>query len=292
MLAFSHGSPLTLVTQRRIEAQPFEPAEFDGFYQNPITQEAVEMMSEARYIVHRIEDRYQICDSEQVTVEMKYTVDGELKAFPVELHDLSRYGAKLCISCGTALEGEFELTVELPEADLGITTAATLQWIRPHSDGQWWVGCSFADQIDKEILEELAIDGHLERRYETRSDVSVPFTARRELTPAGIPVRVVDISKGGFCLVASQEFESGERLLLEIDRGQEVEILLSARAKWCRKVGTEYWVGCEFLTHDGFAALRPFTERKAKTLLLRPTSFWIWVATAASVLWYVWNYVP
>ena len=54
------------------------------------------MKSEARYIVHRIEDRYQICDTEQVTVEMKCTVDGELKAYPVELHDLSRTGAKLC----------------------------------------------------------------------------------------------------------------------------------------------------------------------------------------------------
>jgi hypothetical protein len=254
-------------------------------------------MSEKQTYVHRREDRYSVKQPGEISIAIvvQNEDDDASESYPGELHDFSTSGAKLHVSSRLPTKSEFVLKLEIPAAETKLELKSVVRWMRPRGDGTWWIGCVFPEQIDESVVEGMCTAGYLERRRAIRSGVEASFQTRWENTQGGLPTQMIDASDGGFCLVVSQKFEPGERLMLETTVDGEVQSLLCARAKWVKKRENDYLLGCEFINRSGYSALQPFinsetAEAEVPEETEKRGSRWIWwgagsAASAAAMIW-------
>ena len=99
-------------------------------------------------------------------------------------------------------------------------------------------------------------------------------------------------SDSGFCFVGSQDFQPGERLMLQLVKDGDVQSLLCARTKWVKKRGNDYVLGCEFIHRSGHNSLQPFIKVKpavesAPEKIEKRRYDWVWwsAGSAAAMIW-------
>ena len=232
--------------------------------------------------------RYTVPQGGVVTVHV--ILEGE-DPVDAQVVDLTLGGAKLLMSTQLTINQSLELRINLPCDETSIRVSAKVCWTRPLGEEQWWIGCYFDPPIPDSAIESLSVSGYLERRRFDRFETSIEARARWELSQISVPVTIINVSAGGFCARTEETGEPGQRMLIEIDRGDQGTLVIPAKLHWRRKIDDGYHLGCAFITKDGFGLLQYIArppEDPDEDGLLRPlcTRRWTWMGLLFSLLWF------
>ncbi|MCA9168665.1 MAG: PilZ domain-containing protein [Planctomycetales bacterium] len=213
----------------------------------------------------------------------------QVQSFAGQLADLSLSGVKISIDGKLEMGQEVKLLIQVPSMNFELERRAVARWQQPRDATTWWTGCQLLEPFDATIVEELAAAHVLNRRRDPRYTVDAPAQARWELSDQFVDVKLINFSKGGFCVIFPAPLEgASERLMLQVElNGKESQI--PARVMWQGPSPEGFAVGCAFVSIDGFLKLRDYAEpeqlRKKRTFRHRPRRpLSKWVAIALLVL--------
>lgn len=117
------------------------------------------------------------------------------------------------------------------------------------------VTCELDEPLSEASVQRLVDGGHLDRRHTDRRPVAIDACARSELNSAALPIRVVDLSKGGCCLRSTTEVPIQHRIELfswDEDVGARGVVV---SVKWIRPDKEGFLLGCRFARADGYSLL-------------------------------------
>ena len=180
--------------------------------------------------------------------------------------DISFSGAKLELSSAVAPKSELEIAIN----DSTEGQKAYACWSRPAPSGAWWVGCRFEEKLPLTLIDGLAEDGVIDRRQDERRLMSVDGNARFELEAKERPVRLVNMSQGGFSLITATDPGDSKRLMFTAPgrRGHQ-PVNVTARIAWSKPVAEGFQIGCQFSTHNGYQKMHEALLLPKKSVLRR-----------------------
>ena len=86
---------------------------------------------------------------------------------------------------------------------------------------------------------------------------------------------VLNLSAGGVCLLSQDPGEPGERVLLELEREDAPQVLVTSKVRWQVSTDDGYVLGCEFLDKNGYTALLDIAGREEPTATDKPAPGWL-----------------
>jgi Tfp pilus assembly protein PilZ len=224
---------------------------------------------------HRSEGRYHIT-SNAIRVTVTYTDEaGERHECRGELFDLSPRGVRASLDGCLQRGQKAQLKLEVTAQSVSIDIDAYIRWQHPRDAVTWWTGCELEQPFEADFIEKLAAAKVLNRRRDARYETDKQVQVRSELSSSIHEARLVNYSKGGFCLVFKEQVEFPHHRLMLTISGDDQPRTIPARVKWARPVGDAYGIGCSFSDLDGFVHLRDFVEPLARRRVLqivRPTN--------------------
>lgn len=177
--------------------------------------------------------------------------------------DISFSGAKIKVKSAVAPKSEIDVAIE----GTNETRKAQVCWSRPAPGGAWWVGCRFEEKLPLEVIDGLANEGYLDRRQDDRRLMSVAGTARYELGSEQHDVQLVNMSVGGFSLVADDDPGESGRLMLTVRGRGGKPTTVPARIAWSKEIHGGYQMGCQFATRDSYQRLHQALVKPRKSVL-------------------------
>ncbi len=216
-------------------------------------------MNSQEFVNRREHRRFEVrpeCQ-DRLTATISAHDSGEVLAGIVS--DLSLAGTKLLAELPIAVATPVQIV--LTSGQDRAVVAGVVRWATRGVQGKWSLGCLFDRNIDTGFFNGLAINGILERRRHPRQQVMVAASARRELGSRDlIPIRIVDYSDGGLCLLSQQGFAPGDRMLIAIATSEQTTSQIVARSEWIEKLQHSHRIGCSFLKPDSCARIRQAVE--------------------------------
>lgn len=177
----------------------------------------------------------------------------------IESHlvDISQSGAKLIVPEPLGRHAMFSLHVRVDAIDFQVRQVGKVYWHALTTNQKWCIGCRFEDKIRQADLELLCEKGCVERRRDVRFEMSEMISIRRQLQTERLAARLINVSRSGFCIKASGDYEPGERLLVELDSDSESEsqAQIVTRVVWSCADGSHTTIGCQFEHHAGYELL-------------------------------------
>jgi len=234
------------------------------------------------------ERRYTVLSDCAANVTIEGADNGE-NAVSAKLVDLSRTGAELSVATCPAIDDAARLLISVAELQIDLAVAIEVCWAEPGDDDSWRLGCKFEPELSGDVVEQLAAGGILDRRASPRTPVSLRATACWEHEEARIPVRLHDISEGGFCMSCAQISQSERRLLLHLSRTDGKMESIHARMQWRLKKGDQFMVGCALENVLDYHRLRAVADTVQHELATRKASRtpWIMFGSVASITFLV-----
>ncbi len=249
------------------------------------------MLDKSASTTRRCENRYIIedCDATHVTISYR---DGEgQRVQHGQLADLSTHGVRISLDARLGTGLHVDMRIRVPNIKLDVTWQATVRWLQPRDAESWWIGCELHDPVPVKLVHDLAMANLLNRRRDPRYEISYRAQAKWELADEAVDVKIVNYSKGGFCMLYSETTSfPNERVMLFLPT-DDGTVKIPARVMWQRQFGERYALGCAFSTIDGFVQFRDVVEpghaenrRLPFTGPLKPMSLTRWVAITILVL--------
>ena len=208
-----------------------------------------------RNILYRA-PRFQIGSDQAIEAVIERAAAGGVESIEAEVVDISCGGAKMRLPQPVSLDGAVTMNIKAGKLPRTISVAADVCWTRLAGADQRWVGLSFKPAIPEAVLTDWAQAGCLDRRQHLREEIVSRWTAQWELDSSRVPVRLLDLSTSGLCLLSQQEGTPGECVLLQPDPPDGHEVLVKAKAQWQIETDDGYVIGCEFVNKHGHATLR------------------------------------
>lgn len=163
----------------------------------------------------------------------------------VRVTDISASGAKISIDSQLQPSERINLRLKHQEFGLEFTLAATVRWCQLKRDS-WEAGVEFNDTvIADDILDELAMDGVVERRRAERHPVDLEASLKTPGDPNNTGVIVSDVSIDGACIFTPRPVEIGERMLLTLMSQESDPVSFVAVSRWQKQQGAGFQVGCQ-----------------------------------------------
>jgi hypothetical protein len=213
------------------------------------------------------EECYRISDTTAIGVEIEKDSDGKSMKLDAELVDISQGGIRLRSKTSLAEKDSLILTIVPKGSSKSFSAHAQVCWTTIAPKGRYWIGCSIEPRIPLTLLEHLAASGILERRQDSRKDVSLTLSACWALDPTEFKVSVLNISHGGICLSIAQDGKPGDRIRLTLKGEiQKPEYVLMTV---CWQVDTDegYIIGCRFCHPTSYEKLIHLADAQdAKTM--------------------------
>jgi len=117
------------------------------------------------------------------------------------------------------------------------------------------VTCELDETLGGASVQRLVDGGQLNRRHTDRRPVAIDACARSELNSTAMPIRVVDLSKGGCCLQSTVEVPVQHRIeLFSWDEDVSARGVVVS-VKWVRPIEEGFLLGCRFARADGYSSL-------------------------------------
>jgi Tfp pilus assembly protein PilZ len=200
--------------------------------------------------------------------------DGTTTEVRGQLADMSRQGVRIDVNRRLVVGQEIDLRIEVPSQSLTIRRSAIVRWQQPRDATTWWTGCELTEPLSEETIEQLAAAHVLNRRRDPRYEVDRPAQVRTELSSTTHDARLINYSKGGFCLLFDKPIELPHERLMLVVPAADKERNIAARVLWTGPALGIFAVGCAFSNMDGFVHLRDYAEPKPSRLRLatRPRS--------------------
>ncbi len=230
--------------------------------------------------------RYEFRTDEGLRVTLQKT-DSSRSPVPVTLLNISTGGAKIRTSETVQFKDAVVLRIEVEQPIRAISVSGEVCWVAPALGDKWSIGCRFDPPIPEEVLQEFAEAGVIERRENQREQVSLAATALWELKGESRSVRVLNHSRGGFCLQADDGGKPGERLLLRLEI--ESAYAVPARIQWKIEAQEGYVIGCSFQNPRDFGVFSKATpdelqSQGIKSCATQSSLRQIWPALAAAII--------
>jgi hypothetical protein len=193
------------------------------------------------------------------------------RCVPGALLELSRSGVRLRVHEPIRHGERIAVALEANGINLRIETEALVCWTQPAQREGWLLCCAFSKSLEDEVISELAVRSIVNRRTESRREISFPADARSELNAEFSAVQVVNCSPYGFGGLASCHLASpGQRLMLRIPAAAtEVPRLVRAKVTWSRQVDQGYALGGAFLTREDCAQVREMISPNSRQQWLK-----------------------
>lgn len=232
--------------------------------------------------------RFQITDAPPIPVSVGWTTNEECHECNASLADLSASGARLYLTEKVPLHETIEVRMRLKKLDIDFHCAAEVCRLQP-AGPDWVLGCAFDCELPARLLSELASNGYLNRRSDTRVYDSFAAEMKEELGGSQwFEITVDNYSSGGFRLQTNCPVSIGRRVLLKVEGSDRPQVVVPGRVLWRADVDDGFAVGCSFLNGDGFAKLtqvvNPETVKTVKnqrrSIRLSPLA---WLALVAIV---------
>jgi hypothetical protein len=216
-------------------------------------------MTDIIRILQKRDPRYEIKKGNDVAVTIR-TPRGSCECVSAELVNISVGGAKFKTSKPFSVKDMVAVEIAVEHPRRRIEASAEVCWMAPAAGDGWWLGCSLRPRIPEKVLHDFAMAGILERREHPRESVSLPTIAKWELTGETVAARILDFSRGGFCLLLQTEGKLGERVLVQFDREGKGEIQVHGKALWQTENRDGFMIGCEILHPQDFNVLKEMSD--------------------------------
>ena len=200
--------------------------------------------------------RYSVDRPDAVIVQLRYRLHETVEVLDAQLADISAYGMKLRTSVAVPLKETVQVQLSLTSGAVDVSLDGEVCWARPKDEKYWWLGISLVAPISDEILDQMAAYEIVDRRRDRRLRVAADAKARFELESETFDVKVLDLSQGGFSLLAPKTGQVGDRLLLIVNPNQLSSAPVLGRICWTRDEGERHVYGCEFITSSAAATVR------------------------------------
>jgi len=242
--------------------------------QTPDLLESRSAMSDVVHNIRSREPRFQIGSDLALEAVIERAVAGGVESIEAEVVDISCGGAKMRLPQPVSLDGAVTMNIKASEQPRTISVAADVCWTRLAGADQRWVGLSFKPEIPEAVLTDWAQAGHLNRRQQLREKIASRWTAQWELDSSRVPVRLLDLSTSGLCLLSQQGGTPGECVLLQPDPPDGHEVLVKAKARWQIETDDGYVIGCEFVNKHCYAMLRAVIDLEESAAPPPPSPWW------------------
>lgn len=194
----------------------------------------------------RLLPRYELLDEGLLEVDIRV---GDTR-HSGEIVDLSRGGAKITVGVNLPIDTDISVTIKSGSQE--IVKRSRICWNRATLNG-WWIGIAFEAELGEKQFNSLATGGFIERRRDARIPYEATMTARWELGSEPVPVKLVDLSSGGFKMTAPSAAEVGKRVLIETAGNAGSPIV--AKVQWQHPTEAEFEIGCAFVDKNGCGTL-------------------------------------
>lgn len=138
-----------------------------------------------------------------------------------------------------------------------MSLAAEVCWVN-RGDSTTLVGCTFNPRLPIKLFKHLIQNGEVDRRPLNHCDGGPELTARWDLAGKKVPVILQDLCEGGFCAVATDPGEAGQRLHLHLTEPEPAIII--AKTKWRLRVDNGFMVGCSLMNRRDYKRLERLQE--------------------------------
>ena len=203
------------------------------------------------------EPRYNVPNDEEHLRVIIESENARTCAISASLVDLSCGGAKLRVNEKINTHSEMSLSIEAPQLRNTLEISAAVCWTSVAVGSDWWLGCKFNPEMPPSTLQALAAVGAIERRMTQRLSTKIDIAASYKMGNHLIPIRITNVSAGGFCLQATEPIIPNSRILLRVDRnenGMTQEKAILAKSRWQVTTDEKYIIGCECKLTSNFAA--------------------------------------
>ncbi len=209
--------------------------------------------------------RYRVAAGQTLPVSIERSANGQQLASG-ELVDISVAGARIVSDEPLQFGEKLVLHMEPKPIGLSISIGCQVQWIRgDDSEDKWTAVCLFEYHLEKNILEEYADDGLLERRQSDRQNISLPASAKFEgVSEEMAEVDLYDIGMGGFCFQSLIAGTVGSRVRMTLDDAAYGTV--EGRIVWQSADDGEYLIGCQWVNRKGIS----FAKQVSQSTALKP----------------------
>jgi len=140
-----------------------------------------------------------------------------------------------------------EIGVGFPSTDdVNSVFPATVNMIQKQGRNEWHVTCSFHDSIRRPVVQQLANQGVIDRRQQSRNPSDFSASIRWECCRNEIEAEVRNISQDGCRLAISDANPDALRLLISIQHQDGENLEIKAVKKWQTRSKSLIEIGCEF----------------------------------------------
>jgi hypothetical protein len=203
----------------------------------------------------RKEERYRLRGSKAVRVEIETDTGDESRTLDAELLDISEGGVRLRSKTPVAMRDSLTINIMPAGFSKSLSARAKVCWTTLAPKGSHWLGCSIEPRIPPSVLEHLATGGVLERRHDSRRDVSMTLAACWELDPTRLEALVSNLSPGGACLAVAKPGNPGDRIRLTLPGDNQKPTYIFMTACWQIDTDDGFIVGCTFCHHRSYEKL-------------------------------------
>src|SRR5262245_33079698 len=189
--------------------------------------------------------------------------DGHSRSQDASIVTLNPKTVKLSVTEEIPLHQECTIALLDRHSYSRLTVQATVHFLRaPRGDKQ--LTCRWAVPLSHSRLALLGGAGLYERRGEEREPVTLEAPAWPELSaPAGvIPLRIIDLSRGGCCLRSPLLVSVGHRVMVHVWGEDRPVASVRMRVQWQQPVEAEYLLGCAFTQKTGHRILSSFVGKE------------------------------
>ncbi len=190
-----------------------------------------------------------------------------------QLLELAQNGLRLAVD--SKIKAGEQISLQLAPEILSHAVKARVMWSFADVRRGWLVGCSLAEPFPESAMSYFAAQQQLERRRDPRRPVACIAEARNIGSEGYEPVRLEDISVGGFCASGSHTKATiGDRILIRLKRpGNAAFTLVQGIVAWARKFDDgSVTFGCSFVGHGDFSSMLSVITQMSKERVEPPVT--------------------
>jgi len=173
-----------------------------------------------------------------------------------ELLELSLRRAKVALDSAVPSQEPITLRLENHGANSGLAAGARIGSLRAGDEGSWIVNCVFNHPLPALALRDFFGGDIAERRKHFRYPIVGDAAIDWELGRRNVPVKLLDLSEGGFRLLAVAPAAVEARLHLVLRLPGRRRFVIPAVTRWTIEDADGFAVGCEFLHNQGTHLMR------------------------------------
>ncbi len=210
-------------------------------------------MSKQKTLVRR-ERRFEVGDLTGFDAIVS-RVGSEDAEYFAELIDFSRAGVKFSLPFFARFDELLKIRFVFKHSNLKYVGTGRVRHIRNVGDKRWLVGCSIDPELTEEVVSFLAKRTNQERRRYHRIDVDGTGELVRQGTIEGCLAHVINISEGGFCLLAEKQQEPGQQVDFRIRNKHGALENIAARVRWQNELDGRFRIGCGYANTEAYEKL-------------------------------------